>query len=73
MNKYDQEDDVFNERIANRKAAMELARESAIKGNPICGAFFAILNGIRKDPLAEFMEDFYEYEFEDDSDDIRPY
>ena len=65
--------DESDARRTNRRAAMRLAQDQAIRGDPICGAFFGMLSAIRHDPNAAFMEDFYEVDFEDDSDDCRPY
>jgi hypothetical protein len=61
------------ERIKNRRAAMGLAEHQSLAGDPICGAFFGLLHSIRRDPNVAFMEDFYDVDFEDDSDEIRPY
>lgn len=65
-------DESFN-RVKNRQSAMKLAENQALASDPICGAFFGILHSIRRDPNAAFLEDFYDVDFEDDSDDIRPY
>lgn len=63
----------FETRIKNRRAAMALARRAAMNGDPICGAFFGAMDGLHGDPNADFMRDFYDVDFEDDSDDCRPY
>jgi hypothetical protein len=61
------------DRLLNRRAAMRLAERQAQAGDPVCGAFFGFLHSIRHDPMAAFMDDFYDVDFEDDSDDARPY
>lgn len=58
----------LEEAIQSRKDARELAREAAMKGDTICGAYFAL----RDLPLAAFLDDLYDYD-DDDSDDIRPF
>ena len=64
---------VDGERRRNRRAAMSLAHDAAMRGNVVCGMFFGFLHSIRHDPNAAFMDDFFDVDFEDDSDDIRPY
>ena len=64
---------VTRDRIANRIAAMKLAERQAMSGDPVCGAFFGFLHSIRCDPNAAFLDDFYEVDMEDDSDECRPY
>lgn len=66
---YTEED---NERIVNRKAAMDLARNAALKGDPIAGAYFGFESLIRKDLYGDFLVEFSDYA-DDDDDDCRPY
>lgn len=63
----------FADRVQNRRAAMSLAHRQALSGCPIAGAFFGFLHSIRNDHNAAFLDDFYEVDFEDDSDQVRPY
>ena len=63
----------MDERTDNKKAAMRMARDAAIQGDPICGSFFAFLAEVREDPYGDYLESTYEVDFEDDSDLERPY
>lgn len=60
------------ERAENRRAAMDLAREAAMRGDPIAGAFFGFESLIRRDEYGRFLVEFGDYE-DSDYDDIRPY
>ncbi len=64
------------DRLKNRLAATELARQAAMKGNPVCGAYFAAMDEIRSrgGEYGRFLADFADY-FDDDDDDAdqRPY
>lgn len=60
------------ERIANRKAAMDMARKAAMQGDPIAGAYFSFESFIRKDPYGDFLIEFGDY-MDDEDDDFRPY
>ncbi len=51
------------DRQRNRRDAMELARRAAAAGDPIAGSLFADFG----------VDPFYEFQFEDDSDECRPY
>lgn len=63
--------DPFEEILENRRAALELARNAAMRGDPICGAMFALKDLARDvDP---FLETEIGYRDEDEDDDIRPY
>jgi hypothetical protein len=64
--------DPVDERVANRRAAMQMAEQQALQGDPVCGAFFGFLHSVKDDPIASFMDDFYEVDFDDDSDECRP-
>lgn len=61
------------ERIANRRAAMDLAHHAASLGDPIAGAFFGFIHETRRDPYGAFIDDFYDVDAEDYSDDERPF
>lgn len=61
------------ETIANRRAARALAIDQAMRGDPICGAYFALEALARSAPEGAFLVDFQDYEDETDEDDMRPY
>lgn len=59
----------WEEAVANRKAAREMARDAAMRGNPICGGYFALRD---LHWMAAQIDDFADYDDSND-DDIRPY
>jgi len=66
--------DPDDETIENRQAANDLMHRQAIRGDKICGAYFALksLAGIIPggNYIAGTMQDYGD---EDDNDDMRPY
>lgn len=62
------------ETIENRQAAMDLVHRAAIKGDKICGAYFALKDLAGTIPggnyIAGTMQDYGD---ETEDDDIRPY
>lgn len=69
------EDEVadFMGRLKSRIAATEMARKAAMNGDPICGAYFAFLDGIRNSPEGAFIADHLDYFDDDDFGEERPY
>ena len=70
---FDVEEFDSEERARNRRAAMRMAQDAAMRGDPVAGSLFGFLHSIRSDPNGAFPDDFYEYIDDDDSDLIRPY
>lgn len=62
-----------HERVRNRRSAMDLARRQARSGCHVCGAFFSFMHEIGGTQDGSFENDFYDVDFEDDSDEMRPY
>lgn len=58
----------FDEAVKARQIAREMARDAAMRGDPICGAYFAL----RDLPLASFLDDLADYS-DDDNDDFRSF
>ena len=62
------------ETVQNKKAAEDLARSQAMRGDKICGAWFALKDLARRaTPGGNYLvETMYEYS-DDEDDDIRPF
>lgn len=61
-----------NETLANRKAAMELTRLAAQRGDGIAGALFELESAADKLPGGGIAQTL-DYRDEDEDDDERPY
>lgn len=61
----------FEEALKNRQSMKEAARDAAIRGDPICGGYFALRDSHW---MAKQIDDFADYDDSlPDEDDIRPY
>jgi|WetSurMetagenome_2_1015567.scaffolds.fasta_scaffold1711634_2 hypothetical protein len=60
--------------LANRRAAMELARQAAMRGDPIAGALFELESAAATTHGGQFLattaQDFRD---EDEDDEMRPF
>lgn len=60
--------------MENRRAADELMRESAMKGDGIAGAYFELESAALQTPAGPFIAGTaYDYRDEDEDDHIRPF
>lgn len=61
----------FEHALENRRAARAMAQDAAMRGNGICGGYFALLSSHW---MAQQIDDFSDYDDSlPDEDDIRPY
>lgn len=61
----------LEELIEDRKAALSLATDAAIRGDPICGGMFALESLAQRNGLGFIATTMQDYDDEDDS--IRPF
>lgn len=63
----------LEEAIANRKIALEMARNAASRGDGVCGGLFALESAAHAAGLGFLATTAQDYDDDDEDIDVRPY